>query len=162
MKVKLGRPPTPVSTRFWAKVVKQKGGCWIFTSTHGGTDYGMLSVSSGEEYLAHRISWEIHNGKIPNGLLVLHHCDVPKCVNPDHLYLGTRQQNMDDMVSRGRSVTGEKHPNHKLTRTQIKTIRERYSTGKYSQQSLADSFGVHQTNIGFIVRNKTWIVIEEK
>jgi len=132
-----GRPPKSRDIRFWAKVKKQVDGCWLFDSNHGACDYGMLSVSSGE-YLAHRISWEIHFGPIPEG------------------FLGTLQDNMDDMVAKGRSLKGESQPMAKLTSEDIKTIRRKYKPRKYSQQRLADEYGVNQTLISAIVRRKTW------
>lgn len=151
-----GRPPRPITERFWSKVDK-KGvdDCWLFTSNHGGTQYGMLSVPKGQEYFAHRISWIIHNGSIPDGLLVLHTCDVPKCVNPKHLFLGTNQDNMDDMVKKGRSLKGVKHPSSRLTDTQVKEIRRLHHMGN-SQTVLARLYGVSQTLISAIVRRKKW------
>lgn len=154
-KKRRGRPPVSKEKRFWDKVVKQEDGCWLFTSNHGGGDYGMLTVKTGES-LAHRISWEIHKGPIPEGIKVLHTCDIPKCVNPDHLFLGTSQDNMDDMVNKGRSSRGESHPSVKLLETDVLEIRRLYATGKWSQQKLAVLYRVNQTNIGFIVRRVHW------
>lgn len=157
MATKIGRPPKSISERFWMKVQKTRG-CWYWTSNEGGKTlkYGMLSVPQGHEGMAHRISWEIHFGKIPEGLLVLHKCDNPKCVKPSHLFLGTPQDNMDDMVRKRRSLYGEKSPQAKLSAIQVERIRKLYTSGKYSQQKLGEMFGVHQTNIGFIVRLVNW------
>jgi hypothetical protein len=106
--------------------------------------------------MAHRISWILHYGPIPDGLIVLHKCDIPKCVNPDHLFLGTGQDNMDDMVSKGRSLKGEKSPMHKLTEEEVLEIRSLYQSGEFSQGRLASMYRVNQTNIGFIIRRKSW------
>lgn len=87
--------------RFWSKVRKSKG-CWIWTAAASGVgDYGYF-WSGSAMVRAHRFSWELHNGPIPEGLKVLHACDVPLCVNPSHLFLGTMQDNSDDMVQKGR------------------------------------------------------------
>ena len=77
----------------------------------GENGYGMLGRVQGSRY-AHRISWEIHNGDIPKGLLVCHRCDVKNCVNPEHLFLGTHKQNTADMFAKGRHVArgAQKHP----------------------------------------------------
>ena len=159
-----GRPAKSYEERFWEKVVK--GGiddCWIFNSTKGGGDYGMLSVPKGQEAMAHRISWILHHGPIPDDLFVLHTCDVPKCVNPNHLFLGTTQDNSNDKLQKGREIRGTKHTRKgkpaehvKLTEAKVIEIRRLYATGKYSQQFLGEKFGVNQTNIGFIVRRVRW------
>lgn len=85
---------------FWAKVIKTDS-CWGWTAS--GQRYGKLRVS-GVYVNAHRFSWELHNGPIPEGMFVLHHCDNPPCTNPEHLYLGTNSDNMVDMVRRGRRL----------------------------------------------------------
>lgn len=87
--------------RFHDKYIPEpNSGCWLWIANANRTGYGCLSDS--KQRLAHRISWEIHRGPIPEGLYVLHKCDVPICVNPEHLFLGTHQDNMDDMVRKGR------------------------------------------------------------
>ena len=92
----------PVS-RFWANVQKTNG-CWEWTGGKHAPGYGRLFVAT-KEMRAHRFSWLIHNGRIPDGLFVCHKCDNPNCVNPEHLFLGTHQDNMDDMVAKGRVVS---------------------------------------------------------
>lgn len=157
-----GRKPRPIADRFWEKVNKRPNGCWLFTSNHGGggpDGYGQLSVPDGEEYMAHRVSWVIHNGPIPGGLLVLHKCDVPRCVNPGHLFLGTHQDNVDDMIAKGRGVhgtTGAINPLTKLTESQVLSIRKQYNTGRFSQQQIAELYSVNQTLISAIVTRKIW------
>lgn len=97
-------PHRPVEVRFWEKVVKGPG-CWSWTSStseKGG--YGFLS-DRGEKVYAHRLSWELHRGPIPVGLWVLHSCDNPPCCNPEHLFLGTRTDNMQDAARKGRCCT---------------------------------------------------------
>jgi len=86
--------------RFWAKVEKTDR-CWNWTGAIFAKGYGLLGYN-GHNFTVHRFSWVIHNGPIPDNKWVLHHCDNPKCVKPEHLYLGTAQDNADDMVARGR------------------------------------------------------------
>ena len=101
---------TPLDTRFFSKVNKQDDGCWIWTAgrSHGKRGhYGKFCLNS-KTIPSHRASWIIHNGDIPDGLFVLHHCDVMLCVNPDHLYLGDHKQNMRDRLERGRHPQANK------------------------------------------------------
>ena len=110
-------------------------------------------------HLAHRVVYELLVGPIPYGKMVLHHCDNRKCVNPDHLYTGTHQNNMDDMVERGRSkangLVKEKHPRAKLTWEEVNAIRNKYSIG-FTQVVLAEEYGVCQVQVSSIVRGETW------
>lgn len=104
-----------LADRFWLKV--QKGsGCWLWTGGKHGRGYGGLHCGGKvfRKYLqAHRVSWELHHGPIPDGLWVLHKCDNPICVNPDHLFLGTRQDNMGDCAAKGRiKTTGKANLTH--------------------------------------------------
>jgi len=105
---------------------------------------------------AHRFSWEVHNGAIPDGLCVLHRCDVPVCVNPAHLFLGTPRDNMLDMWGKGRQVItppkGEAHWCAKLCAEQIIAIRRDPRLGSV----LADLYGVSQTHIYRIKSRKSW------
>src|SRR5882672_8799966 len=99
------RDPTE---RFWSFVEKCPG-CWLWTGgTAGKMHHGVFGVRDPEGKMrttyAHRFSWEIHKGPIPSGMWVLHRCDVPRCVRPDHLFLGTQQDNMDDMIRKGRKA----------------------------------------------------------
>lgn len=88
---------------FWFKVNKIPNGCWEWTAaTQGNNDYGAFSINQ-KVYATHRLSYEMHYGPIPEGMLVCHKCDNPICVNPDHLWLGTQQDNMTDKVTKGRS-----------------------------------------------------------
>lgn len=136
-------------------------GCWNWTaSTRTKFGYGQIKYK-GKMRAAHRVSWEMFYGEIPDGIFVCHKCDNPKCVNPTHLFLGTNQDNMNDMKSKGRSrggsPFGEANHQSKLTEKKVKEIRDLYKTGQYTQKKLADDFGVERTCIGKIVRNERWI-----
>lgn len=92
----------PLAERFWEKVERSEG-CWLWKGgTTGRTGYGRIMVRTGNQALAHRVAWEFTNGPIPNGLECLHRCDVPACVRPDHLFLGTHEENMQDASRKGR------------------------------------------------------------
>jgi hypothetical protein len=107
---------------------------------------------------AHRVSWTLHNGAIPNGLHVLHHCDNPQCVNPAHLWLGTNADNMRDMIRKGRGnvAGGEDHGSAKLTEKQVIEIRERYAAGNITQHELGNEYGISKQTIGEIIRREIW------
>ena len=156
---KIGRPVAKMGTleaRFWANV--QKGdGCWEWTAGKFSAGYGALRVGDKQKY-AHRISWELANGPIPAGLLVCHHCDNPGCVNPAHLFLGTKADNTRDMVEKGRQkvLRGEEHPSHKLTDGQVVSIRAAYDAGEGTHKELAARYKVSPAVIGRILIGKAW------
>jgi len=152
---KRGPKPKPLIKRFLDKVeVDEESGCWEWC---GGKacGYGQLKVA-GKMLKAHRVAYELFVGKIPDGLFVCHSCDNPGCVNPTHLFLGTHQDNMNDMSRKGRGTKakGEKHGMAKLTESQVREIRQLY--GKYNQRKLAEMFGVDQATISYIINNKLW------
>lgn len=141
---------------FWNNVDKtSKNKCWNWKGNCFSTGYGVFYINY-KIVSTHRYSYKLKFGKIPKGLSVLHRCDNRKCCNPYHLYLGIQQENMNDMIERGRSLTGEQHPHHKLTLNQVKKIRKLYSIGKHSQYDLAKIFNVHQSTIWRVVDNITW------
>lgn len=103
-----GRIPVPIEQRFNTKyLINEHTDCWEWTRATNNIGYGMFRVRKGIMRTAHRVSYELHKGDIPPGMCVCHTCDNPKCVNPDHLWLGTVQDNMDDKISKGR-LSGRK------------------------------------------------------
>jgi len=144
----------PIENRFWERVNKTKT-CWIFTGTLNGImGYGTIS-REGIQTPAHRVSWEIHNGPIPFGMWVLHKCDNPPCVNPEHLYLGTVTENTNDKVNRGRLLVGERVHNAKLTSGQVLSIRSRARSGE-SGSLIAKEFGMKRPYIRKVVTGERW------
>ena len=129
-------------------------GCWLWEGMVQNKGYGLIRAAHGP-MLAHRLSWEIANGPIPSGLFVLHRCDVPCCINPAHLFLGTHADNMRDMRAkgRGRSVRGERHVNAKLTDLQVQEIRIAIAAGR-TQRSIASEYGVSKAPIWRIASGK--------
>src|SRR5882762_1682263 len=157
-----GRKPTGSMERFAEKCKPVASGCVEWTGgTTGG--YGAFSVGprrGGRMHLAHRWLFEQTYGKQPASIDVCHKCDNPKCVNIAHLFAGTRKQNMEDAVRKGRTshvarTKGETHPMAKLTRAKVNEIRERLDRGE-SQSDLAFRFDVTVNAIHCIVRFKTW------
>jgi len=171
-----------LAVRFWAKVQKSPDpdGCWIWTGAKQKNGYGKLGAGGRgrETLLAHRVSWEMHNGLAPEGMQVLHDCDkrypagdtnYRACVRPDHLFLGTNADNMADMVAKGRHAhgdrsfahlhpdrlpRGEAHPFTRLSEAQVREIRQLYATGQYYYHQLSSMFGVSFSYIGYIVRGE--------
>jgi hypothetical protein len=125
--------------RFATKYIQASCGCWIWTSFELRDGYGGFGVR-GRPVLAHRFSWKLHKGEIPNGQCVLHHCDVPLCVNPDHLFLGTQQDNIRDKVAKHRQATGERHGMAKLTDVQVAEILG--MKGQEKAKTVAARYGV--------------------
>lgn len=130
--------------------------CWIWIAQKSRFGYGKLSDSKGKKLFPHRVSWEIHNGPIPAGKFVLHKCDVRLCVRPDHLFLGTKGENMADMREKGRAAKGTENGWSKLTEFQAFQIRSLYSTGKLTFEQIGNAFGIYASQAGNIVRAKVW------
>ena len=109
----VGRPPKPLIDRFTSKFIPvPESGCWLWAGASDLDGYGFIKRKDGKQLRAHRVAYEHFNGEIPEGYYVLHKCDVPCCVNPNHLWVGTNQENMDDKVSKDRTakLAGELNP----------------------------------------------------
>lgn len=135
------------------------GDCWEWIGyTRNDKGYGGFTPCDKHNYMAHRVSYEMFTGKlIHKEICVCHKCDNRKCVNPNHLFLGTVQDNIDDKINKNRQSIGEKHGCAKLTWIQVKEIRRLWNTNKYTQQKLADRFNIANSIINRIISNKIWI-----
>jgi hypothetical protein len=144
-------PRKPPEERFWKRVNKTSG-CWLWTGPTNNKGYGVFGVNYRNQ-LAHRFSYSLRYGPIESDMLCLHRCDIPLCVNPDHLFLGSQHDNIQDMLSKGRATTNERHSAHKLTQGDVIEIRDGVSSG-VPQRRYAERFGVSPQLISDIVRNK--------
>jgi hypothetical protein len=128
-----------IISRFWSKVEKVQSGCWLWKASKRNKGYGAFTWhgNSGElvQGLAHRFSYELHFKEIPKGICVLHRCDVPSCVNPEHLFLGTKQENNDDMCKKGRHKPGASKTPLLLCRYKRGTAHHAY---KFSDETIFD------------------------
>ncbi len=97
-------------------------GCWLWIGSAGKDGYGTINVGANKYWRVHRLSWHENRGEIPKGMHVLHRCDGPTCVNPDHLFLGTDADNTKDKMAKGRHLWGEDNPPAKLTETMVKQL----------------------------------------
>ena len=143
-----------LSKRFHEKFIPcPMTGCWLWTASQQNYGYGQIGVEAGKSPLrANRVAWMLYRGEIPDGMLVCHHCDVPSCVNPCHLFLGTRKDNSQDMVSKLRSVHGDRQGAHKLSNKDVLFIR----SSNLSVTELSKKFGVSRPCIQDVIRRHTW------
>lgn len=175
---------TDDASRFWSKV-DRSGECWLWIAGKMKNGYGQFFAQSRRGLLAHRVSYELAYGPIPDGLFVCHTCDVRACVNPAHLFLGTAKDNLHDMAAKGRSASGDRHWTHtdpdkrargdrngarvhperllrgeraqgaQLSADAVRDIRARYEAGEL-QREIAARYGVNRVTISYVVLRKTW------
>lgn len=145
----------PISIRIMAKVSKEGGACWLWNGSCSKDGYGVMGVGRSQKR-AHRMAYECFVGEIPDGMLVCHTCDVPKCVNPDHLFLGTSKENAADMVKKGRNYVTprEKHHHSKLTPNQVTELVDLRKSGKKLAE-LAKMYGIHFGTVSQIYLKET-------
>lgn len=150
---------TPPEPRFWAKVLKLDSGCWEWQAARLN-GYGVFHPRHGQTCGAHRFSFELENGAIPNGLHVLHKCDNPPCVNPTHLFLGTQQDNNADCRKKGRFRVGARKRGeaHKWATTKVHQVlaarRLRVEGLSYSQ--IAKELGLRRAHVIKLVKRQSW------
>lgn len=132
-------------------------GCWEFAGSKVRGGYGRITIGK-RKFLAHRVSYGILVGKIPNGMDVLHHCDNPSCINPKHLFLGTDKDNVADCIRKGRqrNAYGEKCHFAKLTANQVREIRKIYKKGKIGCTKIGRIYGMSRSAILLIVKRIKW------
>ena len=146
--------------QFWNTVTVSPT-CWLWNGCMRSDGRGVTSYGKTRHtILAHRLAWELTYGPIPEDMSVCHHCDNPRCVRPEHLFLGTQRDNLNDMRDKGRGAIpaprqGSKHHNAKLTESDVLAIREAHSKGERGYK-IAERFGVTPTQISYIVRCKNW------
>ena len=167
---KTGSTESPVLGRSiedrYEDFVVRGNGCWGWTGGKTSFGYGVIreSGTNGKLIGAHRASFQIHIGPIPDGKHVLHRCDNPACTNPDHLFIGTHQENMDDMVEKGRSLIGsEKRKGElsgraKLTNAQVVEIKRKILQG-LSDQEISEGYPVTKAQINYIRHGKSRKVV---
>lgn len=154
----MARPRIPLSQKIEQSIVRiPESGCWIWMKSVNHRGYGHTCLGRGTHISAHRASYEEKYGPIPNGLMALHSCDVRSCVNPDHIFLGTQQDNMTDKVNKKRQANGEKHGMSKLTKEQA--FEAKFGTEKAS--SLSKRFGCSATIIRQIRNGDYWKHLEK-
>lgn len=164
--------------RFWDKVkLAAKGVCWEWqASTEKRNGYGKFGLSAGGWDRAHRVAWRLVHGPIPKGMFVLHTCDNPKCVNTNHLYLGTKKDNAQDRERRGRSnhavgvnhgrhthpgqTAGSKNGRAKLDERAVHGLLLRHFKQGMTKADLAREYGLSKTTVGHIVSGKLWPNVE--
>jgi hypothetical protein len=158
-----------VKDRFLSKVVITDDGCWNWTAAlMPGTGYGVFFMNKKNVY-AHRVAWQLFKGEIAGGLFVLHDCDNKKCVNPEHLHLGTHKDNMREGVVRGRFPRGDAHNRRlhpecvprgeahwraRLSNADVAKIRQLYASGGWTCKTLGEEFGVTAEHIWGIITGK--------
>ena len=146
---------------FWTKVEKTDS-CWIWTGSRKPKGYGHLRHAN-KDYNAHRLSYELANGPIPALMEVMHTCDVPYCVNPAHLKLGSHAENMADCRDKRRHSYGERNHHAKLTEDDVRAIRRDYrrtSPRRTNASELAERYGVASSRISAIINGHQWSHIE--
>lgn len=143
-----------------SRYAEDKNGCWIYQGEVGRAGYGVVTIGQRRDgnrrrYAAHRYFYEHLVGPIPDGMLLCHKCDVPACVNPKHMFVGTQVDNMRDMHSKGRGRTGAKgERNHfsRLTGEKARQIRE--ASG--SARIIAEQFGIRPVTVNAIKAGRIW------
>lgn len=152
---RLHRTP-PIEKHFWEQAkILGKNDCWEWQGYKSRKGYGQIQIDH-RVTAAHRVAWELTHGPIREGLQVCHKCDNPPCVNPNHLFLGTNDDNVADKMSKNRQVHGVNHPHAKLTDAQVVEARQRFAEGGISIAALARRYGVSGVSMRSVILRATW------
>lgn len=148
--------------RILLNIRHDEGGCWVWTGTvnRGRGGYGEIRLSKDSRRQAHRLSYEVFLGQIPDGMQVCHRCDNPPCVNPEHLFLGTQKENLADSISKDRFQRGARHYKTKLTADDVREIR-RLRDGGMMHADIAERYGLSEEGAAGIARRKRWAHVPE-
>ncbi len=159
----MSRYTIPLAVRFFNHIGrKTPTGCILWAGKIERNGYGRMTAvragrdRKGREVAAHRVAYELMVGPIPDGLDVLHRCDNRPCINPTHLFVGTNDDNVADMVRKGRQARGVRHHRAKLTEAAVTDIRRRYHGGTATQQQLAEEYGITRPHISYVVGKRGW------
>lgn len=129
--------------------------CWLWGRKPNSSGYGYIRVL-GKKTLAHRLSYELHIGQIPDGMVVCHRCDTPLCVNPKHLFVGTHADNAADKVSKGRQTIGAKNGRAKLSADMVCAIRTLVTRFGIKHSAISSSLGVSRSTVSMAVNGSNW------
>jgi hypothetical protein len=146
-------------TRMWAQIDKNgPNGCWIWTGMVNSWGYGAMNLGNGRRMAAvHRVIYQRHIGKeLPASAFCLHRCDTPRCVNPEHIFLGDHAENMADMVRKDRHTRGARNHTARLTDAQVIEIRRSYSGAWGEITRLAEVYGVSEAAMRAVIRGASW------
>lgn len=136
--------------------VDTQTGCWLWTASTAGRGYGQIKLPrTRRQIYAHRLSYLIHRGDIPDGMMVCHRCDTPRCVNPAHLFLESGKANLQDMKAKDRHLRGERNEQSKLTEADVDHIHDLREAG-LSTYKIAAQFPVSQMTVARILRGLRW------
>jgi hypothetical protein len=152
----MARSINPLTQRFWAKVHKTDT-CWIWTASYDSWGYGHIKIGA-KAAKANRVAWELTYGSIPEGMCVLHRCDNPACVRPEHLFLGTNADNVKDRTIKGRSnhPRGSRNGRAILTEEQVLAIRTEFRPHVVTRVTLAKQYGVSEGCIHGVLYGENW------
>ena len=143
--------------RFNAKWEIDENGCWVWTGAKLPKGYGFIKIPrTRRQIYAHRLSFLISGRTIPEGMNVLHRCDNPACVNPEHLFIGSQKDNLQDMAAKHRHLCGEKNTESVLTAPDVVKIKRLLAMNMFSQKEIGRMFGVAQITISRIHRGLLW------
>jgi len=146
----------------WDEIVRvpELGACHEWRGARDARGYGYIGLPGGGTSVVHRAAYEAEHGEIQASLLVCHRCDNPPCINDEHHFLGTHEDNTADMVAKGRDMHGVNSFTSKLTEEQVREIRARATTERVLQRELAVEYGVSRATIGRVITGRSFRLVE--